>query len=271
MSALSGYADARELTLDHCIEPDWPAPKCVKSVITTRIGGVSRVPFRSMNLGDHVGDLAGNVQQNRDRLAQMCGLDASHMHWLKQVHGTDIVQIDQDFLSRNAGAAIVADGSTTMLEKHACLVMTADCLPVLLCDEAGERVAAVHAGWRGLAAGVLTQALRCFSDASKVMAYLGPAISQTHFEVGAEVREQFLQLNPRNEEAFEASETKGKFYADLYDLAYFNLLASGVQQVHGGDFCTYAEQERFFSFRRDGERSGRMASLIYIDRSSDAF
>lgn len=271
MSALKGYSDARALTLDHCIEPDWPAPSCVKSIVTTRIGGVSRVPFRSMNLGGHVGDLADNVRINRERLAQLCDLESSHIHWLNQVHGTDVIDVDAAFVRENSTSPISADGSTTMLERQACVVMTADCLPVLLCDESGERVAAVHAGWRGLASGVLTKAVSRFSDPSKVMAYLGPAISQTHFEVGEEVREQFVQLNEMNEEAFVASGTKGKFYADLCDLAYFALMDLGVSQVYGGDFCTYAEKERFFSFRRDGEHSGRMASMIYIDRAESNY
>lgn len=247
------------------IVPDWPAPKNVRSLVTTRessLGlqkGHSRTPYDSFNLALHVNDRAEDVVQNRSLLCKKLSLPESKFCWLNQVHGVEVVE------AANAlGKATDADGSFTSESGVACLVMTADCLPVLLCDQSGTRVAAVHAGWRGLADGVIEEAIKHFDKPENVMAWLGPAISQTHFEVGQEVLEAFISKNSEMKDAFIPSNNPGKYRADLYSLARVALSTLGVEQIYGGDLCTYADSKRFYSYRRDGVQSGRMASLIYL-------
>jgi len=243
--------------LDEYLVPDWPAPGSVKAVITTRRGGASRGPFDSFNLADHVGDADDSVQQNRRKLMQDWHLRQPPL-WLKQVHGTHVVDASR------AHPAIEADGSFAFGPAPACVVMTADCLPVLLCDRAGERVAALHAGWRGLAAGIIEQGLQCLQrPGEEILVYLGPAIGPAAFEVGGEVRDQFCRVLPQAESAFSAR-AGGKWLADIYQLARQRLLASGVEAVFGGGRCTVTESSEFFSYRRDRE-CGRMASLIWVD------
>jgi YfiH family protein len=244
---------------DCMLVPDWPAPKSVKALVTTRLGGVSTGGFASLNLGLHVKDTFECVVQNRQILAKHIGLNESQFAWLDQVHGQKIV-------TAAAGGQIVsADGCDTSENKLACVVMTADCLPVLFCDLAGTKVSAVHAGWRGLAGGILQKAVQRFSEPSQVMAWLGPAISQTHFEVGHDVYEAFMANNVENHEAFVASEAPKKWLADIYQLARIQLNLAGVDKIYGGQHCTYSEQKYFYSYRRDGLLSGRMASLIWRD------
>ncbi|WP_456417721.1 peptidoglycan editing factor PgeF [Thiolapillus sp.] len=239
---------------DDWITPDWPAPIRVRALSTTRKGGFSPPPWDSFNLGSHVGDSPDLVQKNRARLMADACLPAEPL-WMEQVHGCGVLTRDCD--SRG-------DARFSNKPKEICAVMTADCLPVLLCDVRGSAVAAVHAGWRGLAAGVLEQALGCFAPpTSAIMAWLGPAIGPNAFEVGEDVREAFLRNQPRSETAF-ISCGQEKWLVDLYELARQRLYARGVKRIYGGDHCTYTESEYFFSYRRDG-RTGRMASLIWLE------
>lgn len=243
---------------------DWPAPAAVRTLISTRLGGVSQGPFFSNNLGLHVGDNPQHVAVNRQRLLDRM-VSASTIQWLNQVHGVKVVE------AGNGEQVIEADGCTTSTPGVACAVLTADCLPVLMTNNSGTRVAAVHAGWRGLAAGVLLAALDRFDAAAEdVLVYLGPAIGPLHFEVGPEVRDCFLEqartlgagCASNMEQAFTPS-VDGRYLADLYQLARSQCAAVGVKQVYGGDFCTHSDSGRFYSYRRDGQ-TGRMASLIWL-------
>ena len=241
------------------IVPDWPAPPRVRALITTRSGGVSRGSYAGMNLGMRAGDAVEDVARNRARLRQ--SLPAEPL-WLRQMHGTTVVEADGTDGSPEADAAIARRPRTV------CAVLTADCLPLLLCDEEATVVAAAHAGWRGLSSGVIEQTLRVMDrPAAALLAYLGPAIGPAAYEVGAEVREAFIAADragdPQVDAAF-APGTPGKFYADLYALARRRLARSGVVRIYGGAYCTYTERERFFSYRRDGA-TGRMASLIWME------
>lgn len=238
------------------IRPDWPAPPAVRAVSTTRDGGVSAGPFASLNLGDHVGDEPDRVARNRALLRERLRLSAEPQ-WLRQVHGCGVADAD------GASALCEADASVARSPGRVCAVMTADCLPILLCDEAGTRVAAVHAGWRGLAAGVVDGAVTALgASPSALLAWLGPAIGPDAFEVGAEVRERFVANDPGNESAFREL-NGGKWLADIYRLARRRLARLGVARVFGGGHCTASEPERFFSYRRDGV-TGRMGSMIWL-------
>ena len=236
------------------IRPDWPAPSGVRALVTTRRGGVSRPPWDDFNLGHHVDDDPAAVAENRRRLAAAAGLPGPVV-WLEQVHGVRIATPEAPD-SR-------ADGRFSDRPGEVCAVLTADCLPVLLCNRGGTAVAAVHAGWRGLLAGVIEAALACFDDEpSAIMAWLGPAIGPQAFEVGGEVRAAFVAEDRRAADHF-APGRAGRWLADLYGLARLRLARAGVGAVHGGGFCTFNEQDRFFSYRRDGQ-TGRMASLIWL-------
>jgi len=236
------------------IVPDWPAPPGVRALITTRPGGVSRGAYAGLNLGLRSGDDIEAVTRNRASLRQW--LPAEPL-WLRQVHGTNVAEADAAQNSPEADAAVARRPG------RVCAALTADCLPVLLCDEAGTVVAAAHAGWRGLCAGVIEQTLRAMDRSPEaLLAYLGPAIGPAAYEVGAEVREAFIAADPGSGAAF-APGKPGKLYADLYALARRRLARSGVSRVYGGGYCTYTERERFYSYRRDGA-TGRMASLIWI-------
>lgn len=241
----------------HYIVPDWPAPVSVKAAITTRLGGVSSGAFGSFNLAEHVGDKADSVLQNRRKLMLDWQLARSPL-WLTQVHGTRVVDASSSI------QAVEADGSFAFGAAPACVVMTADCLPVLLCDRAGERVAALHAGWRGLATGIVEKGVASMQrPGSEILAYLGPAIGPQKFEVGGEVRAEFCKVLPQAEEAFNPL-PGDKWLADIYRLAQQRLVACGVEAIYGGGRCTVEESKIFYSYRRDGD-SGRMASLIWID------
>jgi YfiH family protein len=233
--------------------PQWPAPAKVKTCVTTRSGGVSAMPFDSLNLGEHVGDDPQAVAKNRQRLVSLLGCKPA---WLQQVHGVAVAEA-------NPALVLEADASWTSTAGIACTVMTADCLPVLFCDRAGTRVAAAHAGWRGLAAGVLESTLEQLAvPVDQVLVWLGPAIGPKAFEVGAEVREAFVAQQRQATAAFLPSANPGKFMADIYQLARFRLAACGVDAVYGGDFCTYSDL-RFFSYRRSVQ-TGRFASMIWL-------
>jgi polyphenol oxidase len=239
------------------ITPDWPAPNRIRAVITTRSGGVSSGPYASLNLGDHVGDDADAVAENRARLTAALDLPAAPL-WLKQIHGCTVARAEQN------GGNCVADAIFAQTPGQVCAVLTADCLPILLCDQAGSRVAAIHAGWRGLVEGVIESALSALDiPGPEVLAWLGPAIGPAAFEVGDEVRTAFVARNPGAASAFQSS-LNGRWQADLYALARQRLNSKMVGYIGGGEYCTVTNPTRFFSYRRDGV-TGRMASLIWID------
>lgn len=235
------------------LTPQWPAPARVKTCVTTRTGGVSVAPYDSCNLGMHVGDSLQAVQKNRQRLVSLLGCKPA---WLEQVHGVAVVEA-------TPAQVLQADASWTQKPGIACTVMTADCLPVLFCDRAGSRVAAAHAGWRGLAAGVLEATLdKLALPADQVLVWLGPAIGPQAFEVGGEVRDAFVAQHAQAAVAFQPSNNAGKFMADMYQLARIRLAERGVVAVYGGDFCTFNDP-RFYSYRRSAQ-TGRFASLIWL-------
>lgn len=246
------------------IRPDWPAPPWVRAVSTTRHGGLSEGPFASLNLGDHVGDEPERVDGNRARMKARLGLSTEPC-WLRQVHGRSIVPASMGNLGREAdGAMADAPGSV-------CVVMTADCLPLLICDTRGTRVSAVHAGWRGLVGGVVEAAVASMEiDPECLLAWLGPAIGPAAFAVGDEVRACFMAADSDAAGAFRPVSSDGKgtqpggaWLADLYLLASQRLARLGIERIYGGGDCTFSQPGRFFSYRRDGV-TGRMASLIWL-------
>ncbi|NQZ54629.1 MAG: peptidoglycan editing factor PgeF [Piscirickettsiaceae bacterium] len=242
---------------DDFIYPDWPAPSNIKSLSTTRIGGFSRPPYNELNLASHVGDDSDTVQQNRRYLIQSAQIPAAP-HWLNQVHSTHAIN------STEWNKDIEADAIFSSTENHVCTVMTADCLPILLCNRQGDTVAALHAGWRGLAAGIIKQTLNKFScKPDDIMAWLGPAIGPMKFEVGREVFDTFHSHSSLADQAFEQIDAT-HYLADIYLLATQYLNELGITEIFGGDFCTVSEKQRFFSYRRD-VITGRMASMIWLE------
>ena len=240
--------------LENCLIPDWPAPNNVRTLQTTRNGGTSAAPYASFNLGDHVGDVPLAVERNRMLLQPLL---PSEPVWLKQVHGTVVAD------AGNAACWPQADACITSHPGAVCVVMTADCLPVLLCDDQGSVVGAAHAGWRGLCDGVIEQTVRAMNvPPQNLMAWLGPAIGPQAFEVGEEVRTAFVAQQPEAAAAFVPGD-KNKWFADIYQLAGLRLGALGITRIYGGGLCTYADQKRFFSYRRDGT-TGRMGTFIWI-------
>ena len=241
------------------IVPDWPAPPSVRALQTTRMGGVSLSPYDSLNLGTHVGDQALAVASNRQRLSPFV---PSEPVWLEQVHGTRVVRAD------HAGCLPRADAAISHTPHTVCAVMTADCLPILFCDETGTVVGVAHAGWRGLAAGVIESTVEAMQVAPRaILAWLGPAIGARSFEVGAEVRAQFVEDDHEAANAFvPVPDNSGKYLADLCGLARRRLTRLGIDRVYGGDFCTYSDSRRFYSYRRDGV-TGRMATLIWLGQA----
>ncbi|MEZ3501807.1 purine nucleoside phosphorylase YfiH [Pantoea sp. KPR_PJ] len=238
------------------ILPEWPAPVNVRACSTLRCGGISVPPWDALNLGGHVGDNPAHVATNRQRLVVEAGLPQMP-RWLDQVHGTDVVRLP----AAQAGI-LQADAAITSDPGIVCAVMTADCLPVLFCSADGKEVAAAHAGWRGLCAGVLENTLAQFSaPVSQIHAWLGPAIGPDAFEVGSEVRSAFMATDTRAQQAFRPA--GGKYFADIWLLAQQRLQAAGVNSVSVSRRCTFHESGEFFSFRRDGT-TGRMASLIWL-------
>lgn len=242
------------------VVPEWPAPARVAALVSNRVGGMGAAPFDTLNLAAHVGDDPAVVASNRRLLLESApGLAA--IAWLQQVHGTEVVHAD-------AAQVPVADALFSREAGLGCAVLTADCLPVLFCDKAGTQVAAAHAGWRGLCAGILERTAATFAAPATVMAWLGPAIGPRHFEVGPEVREQFLSAasagqRDATDACFAPSGRPGHFYADIYDLARLRLAAAGITEVFGGGWCTFSDSDRWFSYRRAAV-TGRMASLIYL-------
>jgi YfiH family protein len=240
------------------LHPDWPAPPRVKAAVTTRPGGVSQIPYDSLNLGDHVGDDPAAVSINRGLLRELIPELPSEPRWLAQTHGTRCVRAE------TIQAPAEADAAVTNASNTVCAVLTADCLPVLLCDRAGTVVGVAHAGWRGLLSGVLENTVATMErPGAQLLAWLGPAIGPAAFEVGDEVRSAFLSRDPAAADAFRAG-VDGKWWCDLYLLARQRLISLGVEGVTGGGLCTYGDRTHFYSFRRDGV-TGRMASLIWLE------
>lgn len=236
------------------ILPEWPAHSRVRACVTTRSGGVSESPFDAFNLGDHVGDAPDAVAANRQRLQGVLGCEPA---WMNQVHSN--VAVEAEVQGRPT-----ADANWTQATGIACAVLTADCLPVLFCDLAGTRVAAAHAGWRGLAGDILENTVAAMgTPGSQLMAWFGPAIGPDAFEVGVEVREAFVSQHRDAAQAFSPSRNAGRYMADIYHLARVHLASCGVTAIYGGGFSTYSDP-RFYSYRR-AARTGRFASLIWLD------
>ena len=243
------------------ISVDWPAPPNVQAATTSRIGGVSRALYESFNLAEHVGDHPAAVLANRELLLEELALPAEPV-WLQQVHGTGVVSLDAAGVA-DASTPPEADASVTAEAGRVCAVLTADCLPVLLCDRAGTRVAAVHAGWRGLAAGIIEQTVAKMGvPADQLLVWLGPAIGPDAFEVGRDVYAAFVDEDAASAAAFAAA-GENLWYADVYALARRRLSRLGIEAVYGGGRCTYSEAGLFYSYRRDGD-TGRMASLVWL-------
>jgi len=243
----------------------WGAPKQIKTMITNRHGGFSQAPFESLNLGSHVGDDPVVVQKNRDALKSLL---PNEPVWLNQIHGTRVVDADE-----HGGGVPNADALVTTIPGQVLAIMTADCLPVLLASKDGKVIGAAHAGWRGLAAGVIEQTVALMRakqmnqtqthTQSEILAYLGPAIGPHAFEVGSEVRDIFMAQNPASAACFEQLQEKGKYLADIYGLAALRLSALGIEHIEGGDECTLQNPD-YFSYRRD-QKTGRMGSFIWIE------
>ena len=239
------------------IIPNWPAPANVKALQTTRVGGISHAPYNSLNLGSHVKDDPLHVAHNRQLLSQFL---PSEPVWLNQVHGVNVVDAAQ------TDCAQEADASFSTRKNVVCITMTADCLPILLCDNAGTLVASIHAGWRGLCDNVIEATIAKLPvKPANIMAWLGPAIGPNAFEVGAEVRAQFIAQDGQAQAAFNPH--GDKYFCNIYQIATQRLNNCGINQIYGGgisaDFCTYTQKELFFSYRRDG-LTGRMATLIWL-------
>jgi len=240
------------------IVPDWPAPGRVRAVSTTRHGGVSKGPYSSLNLGQHVGDDPAAVAENRRRLMETLGLK-QEPRWLQQVHGTRVASLE------GVPVAEAADAAVTARAGEACVIMTADCLPVLFSDRKGMKVGAAHTGWRGLSAGVLQATVKALgSPPAELLAWLGPAIGPLAYEVGDEVRQAFIVRDAAAAQAFKPGKAAGKWWCDLHMLARQRLEAMGVSSIYGGEWCTLKDQERFFSYRREGE-CGRMGTFIWME------
>lgn len=243
----------------------WELPPGVRAAFTTRLGGVSVSPWDSFNVATHVGDAPEHVAANRARLRELLQL-ADEPAWLNQVHGVEVSDLDA---SDSSAAPVTADASVTSRSGAACVVMVADCLPVLFTTRDGSRIAAAHAGWRGLAAGVLERTVQSLKvpgrDFRELRAWLGPCISREHFEVGAEVREEFVRRDSGATECFERN-ASGRWQADLVGLAKQRLIVMGIDDISGGGWCTFTDRARFYSHRRDG-KGGRLAALIWREAS----
>ncbi len=237
------------------MQAQWPAPQTVRTCITKRRGGCSQGQWKGFNLGDHVGDDPAHVAANRAELQRSLGCAPA---WLQQVHGTEVVHADPT-------RVLEADAAWTGQSGIACTVMTADCLPVLFCNRAGTRVAAAHAGWRGLLAGVLENTVQAMEDMPEnLIAWLGPAIGPQAFEVGKEVFDAFVGADPRTRDAFVPALRPDHYLADIYRLARLRLEGCGVGLVCGAEHCTVNDPTHFYSYRRDGQ-TGRFASLIWLE------
>lgn len=245
----------------HCIVPDWPAPAAVRALVTTRAGGVSSGPYASLNLGLRTDDDPAAVAENRARLERLL---PQPPRWLQQVHGSTVVDADQLADVAQADASVARKAGTV------CAIMVADCLPILLADRKGGCIGAAHAGWRGLAGGVIGNTVtRMAIPPERLVAWIGPGIGPGAFEVGDDVLEAFCSAAPENRDAFKPQKP-GKWLCDLPALARRALQRAGVTSIHGADLCTYNDSKRFYSYRRD-RVTGRMAALIWLEpRAADS-
>lgn len=242
--------------MDTLIYPDWPAPENIKAICTTRIAGFSLPPYDALNIATHVGDSLDTVNKNREYLYKAADLPESP-RWLSQTHETCVLN------SHDWQPDIQADAMISTSINHVCTIMTADCLPILLCTQQGNTVAAIHAGWRSLAAGIIEQTINKFNHSPpNIMAWLGPAIGSTQFEVGKDVYQIFTHNDPKAEQAFQQTDSS-HYLANIYSLAKQRLNKLGITAIYGGDYCTVTDEQQFFSYRRDGI-TGRMASMIWI-------
>lgn len=238
------------------ITPIWPAPKNIHCVTATRVGGYSHNEYDALNLGGHVQDDFNNVEKNRNLIKEELQLPNEPV-WLEQIHGSKVLELGNSMPVNN-----IADAAYTRESSVVCAVLTADCLPVAFCDQAGKHIAVAHAGWRGLLNGVLENTLKTMPIANEeIICWLGPAIGPNKFEVGGEVLEKFTSVNEVHKNAF-IEKCNGKYLADIYQLAKNILAKSNVIKVFGGEHCTYSESDTFYSYRRNGE-TGRMATLIW--------
>ncbi|KAF3981852.1 MAG: peptidoglycan editing factor PgeF [Methylococcales symbiont of Hymedesmia sp. n. MRB-2018] len=237
------------------IEANWLAPQNIRAITTLRSGGVSQGGFDSFNLADHVNDKIKHVQHNRQILADSLELPAKP-YWLQQVHGNKVVKVDYSNHYQQA------DASFTDQKGWVCAILTADCLPVLLVSQDGTMIAAVHAGWRGLLSGIISHTVKALAK-QNIIAWLGPAIGKECFEVGDEVKDQFVMKSAIYNVAFKQKDRQ-HYLLDIYQLAKLELATLGITEIYGSNFCTVTEDQRFYSYRRDGE-TGRMATLIWRD------
>ena len=240
------------------IKPNWPAPKNIFACTSTRDGGVSQPPYASLNLGDHVDDNPQHVAKNRQHFCTLAQLPRVPV-WLQQTHSTVAIELDDQTAETITPQA---DACFTQATNMPCTIMTADCLPLLICNRQGTEVAAIHAGWRGLRDGIIATTLaRLQTQPEDLLVWLGPAIGPKVFELNNEIQLDFLTRNAQNSLAFK--QVNSKWFADIYALARIALNALGVEHIFGGDYCTFSDEERFFSYRRDGI-TGRMASTIWL-------
>jgi len=245
--------------MNNYIKPNWPAPKNVSAFATKRTGGVSQPPYDSFNFSLRSDDNPNDVMANRSKLQQELNLP-SEPFWLKQEHTNIAIHLQQDTNLNEP----VADAAFTNTPGIVCVTLTADCVPILVCDRNGTIVAAIHAGWKGILAGIIEATIKQMSiDPSKLLAWLGPAIGANAFETGCDLYELFTKQNPEAKKAFVAH--NNRFLTNIYLLASQRLNQSGVTAIYGGEHCTFTQKELFYSFRRDGTNSGRMASLIWLN------
>ncbi|AOT09239.1 peptidoglycan editing factor PgeF [Pseudoalteromonas luteoviolacea] len=236
--------------------PQWSVHNQVGALSSTRLGGYSKAPFDEFNLAFHVGDRPDDVKRNRRCLENFLPATPT---WVNQVHGTNVLVVDSSTPIENTFSA---DALYTQIRKRPLAIMTADCLPILLASRQGDEVAAIHAGWRPLAGGIIANTLKCFrAQPSEIVAWFGPAIGPTAFEVGAEVKDAFIEKLPAQAQAF-APKGGHKFLADIFLLARIQLNALNINYIYGDELCTYSDSEQFFSYRRDGQ-CGRMATVIW--------
>lgn len=244
------------------IRPDWPAPETVHAFTTTRKNGHSVGSYAGLNLAQHVEDDRSIVERNRNFLIEKFNLPSQPL-WLQQTHSNTVIVAD-DY--HNPIIPPEADASWTSTPNVVCAVLTADCLPVFFTNKQGDRVAATHAGWRGALNGIITSSfLATGIVAEDCLVWLGPAIGAGNFEVGADVYDAFVSKNPRNSTAFQKTDEQ-HWLCDIYQLARIECHQLGIRSIYGGGFCTYSDEEHFYSFRRDGAQTGRMASLIWLNK-----
>ena len=247
--------------LNHYLKPDWPAPKNIIAYTTTREGGVSNTPYHSFNLAAHVGDNLESVIKNRAILKKDLNLPSDPI-WLNQTHSTNVISLDNPITNLNADASFTTKPNTV------CAVLTADCLPLLICTKTGTKVAAIHAGWQGLLNGIIESTINALEeDGNNLLVWLGPAISNKAFIVKDDVRDVFVEKNAEAKIAFTpvSNDINDSWHADLYLLARLRLTKYNITNIYGGTFCTYNEPKKFFSFRRDNGITGRMASIIFVN------